>query len=222
MLSRPGKVRIKTPMDKLLSSGILIRDIYTINKQSIRDIFSNDHPIEVEIGCGKGGVLIQRARSRPDINLLGIEWLPSYAALCADRAYRHRLENIRVINADAKRVFSFLSETLIFRRIYILFPDPWPKRKHWKRRLIKLPFIKRLIPVMEIGGTIHFATDHLHYYEQVSKLFSTVSGIALVIGSHHFLSKVLIPESNYARKWLIRGKQIYTLEVVKMSCDCYA
>ena len=133
-------------MDKLLSSGILIRDIYTINKQSIRRIFSNDHPIEVEIGCGKGSVLIQRARSRPDINLLGIEWLPSYAALCADRAYRHRLENIRVINADAKRVFSSLSETLIFRKVYILFPDPWPKRKHWEKTAYKTPLYQKINP----------------------------------------------------------------------------
>ena len=209
-------------MDKLSSSGILIRDIHAINKQLICDIFSNNHPIEVEIGCGKGGTLIHRAQSRPDINLLGIEWLPSYAAFCADRAYRHGLTNIRVINADAKQIFINLPASPIFRKAYILFPDPWPKRRHWKRRLIKHPFVEKLVSTIEIGGIIYIATDHLQYYQQIYRTFSTIPGIALITGNHYFLHEVLIPHSNYARKWLSGGKQIYTLEVVKISRDCYA
>ena len=220
MLSRPGKVRIKTPIDKLLSAGILIKGTVAIDTLQIRHIFGNDHPIEVEIGCGKGGLLIQRALSRPDINLLGIEWLPTYAALCADRAYRHGLTNIRVINADARQIFANLPASPIFRRVYILFPDPWPKRKHWKRRLIKYPFVEKLISTMEIGGIIYIATDHLHYYQQIYNIFSIMPGIALVTGNHYFLHEVLIPHSNYARKWLNGGREIYTLQAIRIERIC--
>ena len=220
MLSRPGKVRIKTSVDILLSSGILIRDINTVNLETIGGIFGNNHPIEVEIGSGKGGLLIQRALSRPDINLLGIEWLPTYAALCADRAYRHGLTNIRVINADARQIFANLPASPIFRKAYVLFPDPWPKRKHWKRRLIKYPFVKKLVFTMEIGGNIHIATDHLHYYQQIYKIFSIIPDIALVTGNHYFLHEVLIPHSNYARKWLNGGREIYTLQAIRIERIC--
>jgi len=216
MLSRAGKVRIKTPIDTLVSSGVLIKGTDTLNVHAPKDLFDNNHPIEVEIGCGKGGLLIQRALSQPNVNLLGIEWLPSYAAFCADRAYRHGLANIRVINADAKEIFTNLPASPTFRRVYILFPDPWPKRKHWKRRLINQDFVEKLISTMEVGGIIYIATDHLHYYQQICRNFSINHHIALVTGKHQFLHEELIPHSNYARKWLSEGKQIYTFEAMKI------
>ena len=76
--------------------------------------------------------------------------------------------------------------------------------------------IKKLVSTMEIGGIIHIATDHLHYYQQIYKIFSIIPGIALVMGNHSFLHEVLIPHSNYARKWLSEGKQIYTFEAMKI------
>jgi len=89
MRSRPGrKLRLKSSPEELRAASILLDDAVADGPINLAVIFGNSRPVEIEIGSGKGAFLLHRASSRPEINLLGIEWLAGYAAFAADRAYR--------------------------------------------------------------------------------------------------------------------------------------
>ena len=216
MPSRAGKVRIKTPIDELQRSGILI----CLDKRNVAispsELFCNNNLTEVEIGCGKGGVLLHRAASCSFINIIGVEWLRSYAALTADRIFRRQIGNARVVHADAGEITNYLQEETIWR-VYILFPDPWPKRKHWKRRLITQTFMQLLVRRLKIGGTIYIATDHEAYFHKIRQVLNNTSGLATVTGSDQLLYDNLLRYSNYARKHATMNKNIYTLVALRYS-----
>lgn len=214
MPSRAGKVRIKTPIDELQRSGILI----CLDKRNVGisplELFCNNNLTEVEIGCGKGGVLLHRAANCSFINIIGIDWLQDYAALTADRIYRHRIQNARVLHGDAADIINYLRQETIWR-IYILFPDPWPKRKHWKRRLITQRFMESLARRLKIGGTIYIATDHEAYFHKIRHALNNTRGLATVTGSDQLLYDNLLRYSNYARKYATRRKNVYTLVALR-------
>ena len=94
-------------------------------------------PLEIEIGTGKGTFILGRAEQRPEINFLGIEYAYPYAAYTADRIRRAGLENARMICADASAIVQNRIGDESVLRLHIYFPDPWPKRKHHRRRLIQ-------------------------------------------------------------------------------------
>jgi len=127
-------------------------------------------PLEVDIGCGKGRLLLARAEADPEINFLGIDRVSSRIEKIARRAARRGLTNIRLLRADAfQAVESFLplSSVSVF---YIFFPDPWPKRRHFKRRLFTESFAHSLLRATHPGGRVHIATDHSDYFDLIEKI----------------------------------------------------
>lgn len=146
--------------------------------------------LELEIGSGKGTFLVAQASANPDVNYLGLEWARSIWRYAADRVRRHELENVRLIRADADAfVRNFIADGTV-RQVHIYFPDPWPKARHNKRRLVQAPFLRHLHRILQspaaddptgVTGCVRLATDHTDYFEwmgeharQVSDLFDRI------------------------------------------------
>lgn len=124
-----------------------------------------DHPVELEIGSGKGTFLVQQATQLPGVNYVGIEYARAFCLYGADRIRRRNLTNVRMIHADAKTIVTWYCPDAIFRQVHIYFPDPWPKKRHHKRRMVQADFLVELHRVLEPGGMIRLVTDHDGYFE---------------------------------------------------------
>lgn len=135
-------------------------------------------PVELEIGSGKGTFLVQQATANDQTNFLGIEWAREYWHHAADRFYRNGLMHVRMLHVDAAEFVRWHCLDHIFKTVHIYFPDPWPKKRHHKRRLVQAPFLRELHRVLVREGHVRIVTDHDDYFEwmqshaaQVNELF---------------------------------------------------
>ena len=130
-------------------------------------IFGRSAPLHIEIGAGKGTFLLSQAKAQPGDNFLGIEWARRYYRYAVDRIGRWGLTNVRIIRADAA---AFLADSVpddCVDCFHIYFPDPWPKKRHNKRRLICPANVEHLIRCLKSAGQLRIATDHADYFEQI-------------------------------------------------------
>lgn len=133
----------------------------------LREIYGNDAPIEIDLGCGKGRFLLARAAAYPAINYLGIDRMLRRIRKVDRKAVRGGLSNIRLFRMEAYYAISYLIPPATVSAYYILFPDPWPKKKHHDHRLFNARFIEALHRTMLPGAPVHVATDHLPYFEEI-------------------------------------------------------
>lgn len=133
-------------------------------------LFGRTAPLEVDLGCGRGRFLLARARSNPDKNFLGVDRLLLRLRKLDRRAVAEGLTNIRLVQGDAAHVTASLLPVHSVRTFYVFFPDPWPKRRHHRRRLISPPFVERLWQILEPDGLLHIATDHSDYMDAIRAL----------------------------------------------------
>lgn len=129
------------------------------------ELFGNGHPVEIEIGFGKGLFLLNASEARPEHNFLGIEKERPYTMMVATRLAKRQRSNVRLACADARW---FLQEWIAARSVHavhIYFPDPWWKKRHHKRRLFNESFTQRLVEILIPDGRLHFATDVPDYFE---------------------------------------------------------
>lgn len=126
--------------------------------------FSSPGPFEIEIGCGKGGFLLERARANPDLRLLGIEWANKYFRHAADRMARWQLTNVRVMRADAGHFVVHHLPPGCLSALHVYHPDPWPKKRHHKRRLIQPGFIRAAVRALMPRGRWLVQSDHEEYF----------------------------------------------------------
>ncbi len=168
-----------------------------------RQLFGNDGRIAVEIGPGRGEFLADAARRAPDWNFFAIEHSASSTREVADRLQRLGVRNARVLCADATCLLALLPEQSV-DAFYVLFPDPWWKRRHHKRRLMTPSFVATLRRALRVGGTIELMTDVEEYFtlaqdalggEQVLQPVAEVAPRAL--------------QSSFARKAANRGAAIH-------------
>ena len=134
------------------------------------DLFPVDRPIEVEIGIGKGRFLLDAAEKRPEINHLGVEWANKYLRFAESRAQRRGLENIRFVRVDAREMMSSIPARSV-HAFYVFYPDPWPKKRHHKRRFLREDMAAELARVLVDGGKLYVATDHQDYWEALQPVF---------------------------------------------------
>ncbi len=131
-----------------------------------RDVFGRDALLVLEIGSGMGEATAAMAAADPDRDLLAVEvHTPGVAALLR-RVEDLGLTNVRVVEADALHVLERLPDGSL-DEVRVFFPDPWPKARHHKRRLVSPAFVERVATALRAGGRLHVATDWEHYAEQV-------------------------------------------------------
>jgi tRNA (guanine-N7-)-methyltransferase len=133
-------------------------------------LFGNDHPVELEVGFGKGLFLLNAAEAHPRINYLGIEIERAYQLYTATRLAKRRLTNVRLACGDARLFVRDQLPDQCLQALHIYFPDPWWKTRHRKRRLFNEEFTRQCGRVLRLGGRLHVATDVAEYFEGIQKL----------------------------------------------------
>ena len=132
---------------------------------------SKQHGVVIEIGFGDGTVLIESALKNPNKNFIGIEVYDSGLGQCLNEINKHKIKNIRLIYGDAVEVFEQFITKKSVEKINILFPDPWPKKRHHKRRLINKRFLALLSKSLINKGIINISTDWEDYAQQIELTF---------------------------------------------------
>ena len=132
---------------------------------------SDQHNLVIEIGFGDGAALIESALKYPDKNFIGIEVYDSGLGQCLNAINQHKIKNIRLIYGDAVEVLKQFITKKSVEKINILFPDPWPKKRHHKRRLINKRFLALLSKSLINKGIINISTDWEDYAQQIELTF---------------------------------------------------
>ncbi|MFK7795168.1 MAG: tRNA (guanosine(46)-N7)-methyltransferase TrmB [Gammaproteobacteria bacterium] len=146
--------------------GISSEELEKINPN---DWFTVNQPTILDIGFGSGDSLISLAQQRPDFNFIGVEvYRPGIGAVLLN-IHKQELENIRVINADVMQLLKSKFDDDLFLGAMVWFPDPWPKTKHHKRRLVQEEFLHQLAKVMQPKGILHLASDWQPYVKFMIK-----------------------------------------------------
>lgn len=139
-------------------------------------LFGNSNPVEIELGAGDGGFILAWAARFPDMNFLAVERLLGRVRKIVKRTRALGLTNLRVLRLESSYVISRMCPPGSVARIHIMFPDPWPKRKHHKHRLIQIPFLEACHRALVPGGTVRFTTDHAEYFDTARKQWATAPG----------------------------------------------
>ncbi|HEX7831842.1 MAG TPA: tRNA (guanosine(46)-N7)-methyltransferase TrmB [Thermoanaerobaculia bacterium] len=200
-----------------MTAGDIHESTLTINPREsgfqrldLARLFGNDHAVILEIGSGKGRFLIATATERPDLNIIGIEKSLHYHRLIRSRVEKRHLTNIRLINHDAFLVMRDMIPDASLAEIHIYFPDPWPRKKEQKRRIIRAEVLNEIRRVLVDGGSAIYVTDHEDYYEVAAPLIE-----------EHFRAERRIPgpddppRTNYEAKYRAEGRPIYEVRFWK-------
>jgi tRNA (guanine-N7-)-methyltransferase len=172
------------------------------------ELFGNNHPVELDLGCGKGLFLFNQARLRPEVNFIGVDWSRSFSRMGAERMVRHGISNVRIVADDAWTLFArFHAQSL--SAIHVYFPDPWWKTRHRKRRMIRPEFVdvvERLVPA---GGLLSVATDVEEYFGVMQKVLGSASILRRLedIDPRTDLRSDYL--THFERKYRIEGRSIW-------------
>ncbi|MHB1566142.1 MAG: tRNA (guanosine(46)-N7)-methyltransferase TrmB [Acidiferrobacter sp.] len=141
----------------------------------------SERPVVIEIGFGDGEALLAMAAADRGRDYVGIEMFRTGILRVLRGIERQALPNVRVIEADATVVLAAIPDGVI-DAVHLFFPDPWPKARHHKRRLVSAPFADEVRRVLRVGGLVHMATDWAHYADAAAEIWATTSGLHAVAG----------------------------------------
>lgn len=170
-------------------------------------LFGNDHPVEVEIGCGKGMFLREAARRDPRVSYLGVERAGRYYRKAVTRLTRAGLTNIRLMRADGLDVLERWVAPHSIAMLHILFPDPWPKKRHHKRRIFGPRLMQLAWQALRPGGEFRVATDHDPYGQLIREVFAQHAELFESLSWPQDSGDRL--PTNYALKWLREGRALW-------------
>ncbi|MHC4645787.1 MAG: tRNA (guanosine(46)-N7)-methyltransferase TrmB [Planctomycetota bacterium] len=180
-------------------------------------LFGRIAPVQVEIGTGKAGFLLNQARLQPMTDFVGIEWANKYYRYSVDRIGRWGLTNVRLVRTDAAHFVANLVPVDSVDCFHIYFPDPWPKKRHHKRRFFCDGNLEHLIRCLKTHGSIRIATDHAEYFDVIGRLIETKKDR---LERAEFLPTAGADlgqwvGTNFERKYLKEKRPIYTLALTK-------
>ena len=164
----------------------------------------------VEIGFGRGEFLLDLAARAPALAHLGVEYSGKRVLKMARRLARLELCNVRLLHAPAEQVLRELLAPGSVSAFWINFPDPWPKKRHQRRRLVQAPFVHELTARLAAGGSLHVATDHAGYAEQIDAVLGGEPGLANAFAPARFLREV--PgrmRTAYELEWRAEGRPLH-------------
>ena len=171
--------------------------------------FGRTAPLGVEVGFGMGQALIDWAESAPDMNLIGIEvYVPGIGSLLREMQARE-LTNLRVIDANAEQVFATAIKDASLTEVRVFFPDPWPKKRHHKRRLIHPGFVHRVGQCLVPDGQLLMATDWASYAEQMLEVGDAESLLENCHGG--FAPRAVRPTTRFEARGHRHGHEVWDL-----------
>lgn len=203
---------VKGAAFKIESSPYMILD-YAEKKGHYQELFQNDHPIEIEIGMGKGDFIIEKAKRYPEINFIGIEKFDSVIVRALEKLEGIELPNLRLIRMDAEKIEDVFSKEI--DTIYLNFSDPWPKNRHERRRLTSQNFLSKYDSLFRGEKRILVKTDNRHLFEFSLKSMTDygyqIEKVCLDVYGEEMEGNI---PTEYERKFHEKGFPIYFLEAV--------
>jgi tRNA (guanine-N7-)-methyltransferase len=174
-----------------------------------RGVFSREGPVEVEVGIGKGRFLLAAAAARPDVLHLGVEWANKYLRVAEDRALKRGMSNVRFLRADARDLVHRAIASASVSAYYVFYPDPWPKKRHHKRRFFRPDTVDHLARTLVEGGALHVSTDHTEYWEAIVAVLDAHPAFErqATFGGADFPLVLDGPLTNYEEKYLTEGRE---------------
>ncbi len=182
-------------------------------RYSVADIFGSGQECEVDLGCGDGGFLLEMARQHRERLYLGVERLLGRLRKVCSRAEMQGLENVRGVRVESRYFLEWMLQEGCVRRLHYLFPDPWPKERHHKKRFVQTDTVPILHRVLAPEGELLFRTDHEEYYDWVCDI---VGGSPL-FRQEEWTDIASYPATDFQRQWEALGKSIYSARFVRIS-----
>lgn len=162
MASAPGSI----------STSLIYRPASWVERLRLEEMFPVPRPLEVELGSGDGSFMAKWAALKPDRNFLGVERLLGRLRKLDRKAQRAGLANLRLMRIEAAYFLEFLLPLASVTAMHLYFPDPWPKRKHRKNRLVNERFPELVSRVLVADGVMYLRTDDLDYFSQMREVFA--------------------------------------------------
>lgn len=193
----------------LIQSPCYIPDQELKEAGSATEFFDRQAPLALEIGCGIGDFIVQRAAQEPETNFIALDIFNKGCDKTSRRVEKAGLENVRVARAEARYFLEHLVTPGTLEAVYINCPDPWPKKRHRKRRLVNRSFLEFVLYMLKPGGDIYFSTDFVDYGLDVAEELSTMEGFDAQIDESYVHHLEGYPLSKYMKRFLGEGKDIY-------------
>ena len=189
---------------------------YSTDLLSFAEIFGREAPVVLEIGFGNGETLVEQAAQNPDKNFVGIEVHEPGVGHCLLKAKAAGLTNFRVIMHDAVEVLANQVPPASLDRLNLYFPDPWPKKRHHKRRIVQLPFLDLVADRLVPGGSFNVATDWENYAEDIEAKVSESGRFRCADKRVHGGDEPLDrPGTKFERRGLRHGHRIWDWRFVR-------
>lgn len=171
-------------------------------------VFGDGRPLEVDLGCGDGSFLVALARAFPDRRFLGVERLLGRVRKACRGIARAGLANARVLRLESGYTVGWLLAEASVARLHLLCPDPWPKARHHRRRLIQPAFVAAVARVLAPGGEFLFKSDDAEYREWACECVGACPALAPAAWPEQAFS---YPPTDFERQWLAEGRTIHRL-----------
>ena len=183
-----------------------------VARLDVAELFGRSAPLHVDLGCGDGSFICAMAQQFPKRNFLGIERLTKRVEKVRHKA--DKIENVRVLRADTLFAVRYLLPESSVETFYLLFPDPWPKRRHQFRRIFTLAFLDAIAVALERHGVLRVMTDQPDYFHQIERLSRAHVQFQTMTQSPE---DFVFPVTKFERKFRDRGVPIYRLALRKVS-----
>ena len=207
-----ARKRKHTP-DRILACSDIYIDSPCENREAVLEFFKGDTPVHLEIGCGKGDFVVGMAKKHPNVKFLALEKVQDVAVIAMEKAMKEGLLNVRFVCMDAFDVEAAVSPYK-FDRIYLNFSDPWPKKRHAKRRLTSPVFLSVFKKILSPTGEIHFKTDNADLFEYSLESFPEsgfiLKNVTRDLHNSEFAEENVLTE--YERNFSQKGFKINRLE----------
>ena len=175
-------------------------------KLSKEEIFETNRPLEIDLGCGDGSFLVAMASHYPERNFLGVERLLGRVRKVIRKAEKNSLLNLKVLRLELSYTIEWLLPDDCANRMHLLFPDPWPKKKHHKRRMVNKSFCESLVRILKEDGEFLFKTDHPDYFEESMLALENFD----LLEQLSWNTDDFYPVTDFEKIWTKEGKRIYS------------
>jgi len=208
---RKGRITL-SQLNAIKKYWSLIGINFQLTPLNLSSIFHRHAPVVLEIGFGSGKSLVETAVNFPKKNFLGIEVYQSGIGSCLNFAYTSKITNLRIIYYDAIEVIHYMIPDYTLSRVQIFFPDPWNKKRHHKRRLIKYNFLKIIAKKLIINGILHISTDSESYAFYILNEIKDIKNYKNLSKINTFIERpVSRIITRFERRGILKGHNIFDL-----------
>tara|TARA_B100000927_G_scaffold156399_1_gene125974 strand:+ start:328 stop:951 length:624 start_codon:yes stop_codon:yes gene_type:complete len=204
------------PIPRPAEPGEFLPENY-FRRLSPSELFTREAPLEVDLGSGDGSFALAMARQFPDRNFLAVERLLGRVRKTCKRATEARLPNLQVLRLEARYTVEWLLPHASVSRLHLLFPDPWPKVRHHRRRLINTEFLGALSKVLVPAGDFLFKTDHEDYFEWATDKLSLSKHFQSIAWDDQCGELSQYPQTDFEAQWLAEGRSVHKLRARNLS-----